>query len=106
MGNTNLTTKEIEKFYKNINNSLNQNIILDQKQPRGRNNIELYILPFIIISHTLLWRSVPVMLLKIDVSIMFHNRGFFGPSPPMIKITFGNCLYTSGIISITLILSY
>jgi len=54
MGNTNLTTKEMEKFYKNINNSLNQNIILDQKQPRGRNNIELYILPFIIISHTLL----------------------------------------------------
>ena len=54
MGNTNLTTKEMEKFYKNINNSLNQNIILEQKQPRGRTNIELYILPFIIISHTLL----------------------------------------------------
>ena len=41
MGNTNLTTKEMQKFYKNINNGLNQNIILDQKQPRGRTNTEL-----------------------------------------------------------------
>ena len=41
MGNTNLTTKEMQKFYRNINSGLNQNIILDQKQPRGRTNTEL-----------------------------------------------------------------
>ncbi len=37
MGSTNLTTKEMQKFYRNINYGLNNNIIIDPKPPRGRN---------------------------------------------------------------------
>ena len=37
MGNTNLTTKEMQRFYKNVIVGLNDNIIIDQKLPRGRN---------------------------------------------------------------------
>ena len=36
MGNTNLTTKEMQKFYKNLNYNLNKNIVIDLKPPRGR----------------------------------------------------------------------
>ena len=35
--NTNLTTREIQRFYKKINFHMNNNIIVDSKIPRGRN---------------------------------------------------------------------
>ena len=35
--NTNLTTRDIQKFYKKINFHMNNNIIVDSKIPRGRN---------------------------------------------------------------------
>ena len=34
----NLTSKEIRKFYKNLNYNLNKNIVIDVKPPRGRDN--------------------------------------------------------------------
>ena len=39
--NINLTTKEMQKFYKNLNYNLNRNIIIDLKPPRGRDDNSL-----------------------------------------------------------------
>ncbi len=36
--NINLTTKEMQKFYKNLNYNLNKNIVIDMKPPRGRDD--------------------------------------------------------------------
>ena len=41
-----------------------------------------------------------VLLCKFDVSTILSNKGFFWPSPPIIKWTFGKSLHTSGITSI------